>query len=140
MAKSLNRILVSLDGSANSLRGLRFALGVAKQSGSSVIGLNIHLPLASMKTSSTVRHKVKQKSKDIIKQAEMMAQNAKVPFSGVNKVSDNVGKTIVTFAENHKVDLIVIGTRGPDPEFEIFLGSVANHVIHKSKIPVTIVK
>jgi nucleotide-binding universal stress UspA family protein len=36
--------------------------------------------------------------------------------------------------------MIVIGSHGPDPELEIFLGSVANHVIHKSKIPVTIVK
>jgi len=132
--------LIPLDGSSNSLRGLKFALEFARQSGSSLIGLNIHLPLTSMKTSSTVKHRVKQKSEDTIKQAKRMSQEAKVPFSGVIKVSNNVGKMIVTFAENHKIDLIVIGTRGPDPEFEIFLGSVANHVIHKSKIPVTIVK
>ena len=136
----LNKILVPLDGSNNSLRGLKFALVVAKQSGSTIIGLNVHSPLMSIKTSSIVRHKVKQKSKEIIKQAEEISQKVNVPFSGVIKVGSNVGKTIIAFAESHKVDMIMIGSRGPDPEFEIFLGSVANHVIHKSKIPVTIIK
>ena len=53
---------------------------------------------------------------------------------------NNMGNTIVSFTESHKVDMIVVGSRGSDPEFEIFLGSVSNHVINKSKIPVTVVK
>jgi len=56
------------------------------------------------------------------------------------EVSSNVEKTIVTYSKNHDVDMIVIGSQSPDPELEIFLGSVANHVINKSKIPVTKVK
>jgi nucleotide-binding universal stress UspA family protein len=36
--------------------------------------------------------------------------------------------------------MIIIGSRGPDSEYEIFLGSVANYVVSKSKIPVTVVK
>jgi len=56
------------------------------------------------------------------------------------KINNNVGSTIISFAESHKVDMIVVDSRGPDPEFEIFLRSVSNHVINKSKIPVTVVK
>jgi len=36
--------------------------------------------------------------------------------------------------------MIIIGSRGPDPEYEIFLASVAYEVVSKSKIPVTVVK
>lgn len=125
-----------LDGSKNSLRGLKFALGIAKQSKSSIIGLNVIPESAFMKTSLNLR----EKSEKIIKEAETTSQKTKVLFTGVSKVGSNIGKVIVTFAENHKTDMIVIGSRGPDPEIEVFLGSVANHVVNKSKIPVTIVK
>jgi len=37
-------------------------------------------------------------------------------------------------------DLIVIGSRGMGSAKEIFLGSVSNYVLHKSKKPVLIVK
>jgi nucleotide-binding universal stress UspA family protein len=36
--------------------------------------------------------------------------------------------------------MIIIGSRGPDPEYKIFLGSVANYVVNGSKISVTVVK
>lgn len=93
-----------------------------------------------MKISSVVRNKAKQKSKEVIMQAEKMSQKTHVPFSGMIKVSNNVGNAIIEFAKSHKIDMIVLCSRGPDPEFEIFLGSVSNHVVNKSKIPVTIVK
>jgi nucleotide-binding universal stress UspA family protein len=137
--KILKKILVPLDGSNNSLRGLKFALVIAKQSGSSIIGLNVYSYPIFLKN-SILKRKIKQNSEKTIKKSEVISQKANVPFTGIIKVSNNIGKTIVTFAESHKVDMIVIGSSGPDPEFEIFLGSVANHVINKSKIPVTIVK
>jgi len=68
-----------------------------------------------------------------------MSEKANVSFSGV-KVEDNVRRTIVRFAQSHKIDLIVIGSRGPDPHIEMFLGSVANHIVQKSQIPVTVLK
>lgn len=51
-----------------------------------------------------------------------------------------MGNTIITFAEKHGMDMIVIGSKGPNLELEMLLGSVANYVVNKSKIPVTVVK
>ena len=136
----LEKILVPLDGSKNSLRGLKFASDVAIQSGSSIIGLNVNSFPEVLKDSPTLLRKTKQKSEDIIKQAKTASQKLSVLFTGIIKDNNNVGKTIVTFAENNKIDMIIMGSRGPDPEFEMFLGSIANFVINKSKIPVTIVK
>ena len=129
-----------LDGSRNSIRGLKFALDVAKQSGMAIIGLNVDSSQALVDTLPVVRSKIKQKSKEIIEEARAMSQNGNVPFTGVSKTGDNIGRTIVAFAERRKVDVIILGSRGPDPEIELFLGSVANHVVNKSKIPVTVVK
>jgi nucleotide-binding universal stress UspA family protein len=131
--------LVPLDGSQNSLRGLQFGLILAKQSGASIIGVNVFLLPAFLKTMQNLTHK-KEKSKEIINEADLISKKAKVSFKGITKVSTNIGKTIVTIAKSQKVDLIIIGSRGPDPELEMFLGSVANYVVNKSKIPVTVVK
>ena len=129
-----------LDGSKNSLRGLRFALDIARQTDSHIIGLNVLSYQISTKTSPTVIHSIKQKSKEIINQAQVISQKKNVSFSGMSKSGNNIGKTIVTLAKNHNVDMIIMGSRGPDPELGLFLGSVANYVVNKSKIPITIVK
>ena len=132
--------MVPLDGSKNAQRGLKFALNIAKKSGSSVIGLNVcSFPMVIDTTPITV-HKTRQKSKEIIKQAEATSQKTKVPFTGIIKISKNIGKTIITFAKSEKIDMVVMGSRGPDPVLGLFLGSVANYVVIKSKIPVTIIK
>ncbi|MGC1425153.1 MAG: universal stress protein [Nitrosotalea sp.] len=49
-------------------------------------------------------------------------------------------KKIVDFAHKEKFDLIVIGSRGLSPIKRMILGSVANSVVNKSKIPVLVVK
>src|SRR3989338_4876253 len=138
--KTLKKILVPLDGSKNALRGLNMALAFAKPTGSTIIGLNVFSLSSVIIGSSNMKNKTRKKSEEIIKQAEAMSQKANVSFTGIIKISGNIGNTIITVAEKHGVDMIVIGSGGPDPELGIFLGSVANHVANKSKIPVTVVK
>jgi nucleotide-binding universal stress UspA family protein len=50
------------------------------------------------------------------------------------------GTKITKFAKALNFDIMVIGTRGMSSIKEIFFGSVSNYVIHKSSIPVVIVK
>lgn len=139
MATNMKKILVPLDGSKNSTRGLKFALNLARQSEMSVIGLNVFSLPFFLKNTELIENK-KKKSEQIIQKAALLCQKESVPFKGEIKFSENIGKTIVSFSENNKVDLIVIGSRGPDPEIELFLGSVANYVLNKSNIPVTVIK
>ena len=47
---------------------------------------------------------------------------------------------IIRLSKKYKVNTIVVGARGMNPVKEMFLGSVSNYVLHKSKIPVLIVK
>ena len=116
------------------------ALAFAKPIGSTIIGLNVFSLPSIITVSLDMKNKIRKKSEEVIKQAEAVSQKANVSFTGITKTGDNIGNTIITFAEKHGVDMLVIGSRGPDSEAGIFLGSVANYVVNKSKIPVTIVK
>ena len=138
--KKLQKILVPLDGSKTSLRGLNLAIILAKSTGSDIIGLNIFSFPLFFPISSDVKNTIRKKSEEIIKQAELLSRKENVSFRGVNKIGDNVGKAIISFSDDNMIDMIIIGSRGPDPEADMFLGSVANYVINKSKIPVTVVK
>jgi nucleotide-binding universal stress UspA family protein len=75
----------------------------------------------------------------IMKKAKLKAAQKGILF--FDRVSyDDAGKRIVYVAERKNFDLIVIGSRGMGSAKEIFLGSVSNYVLHKSKKPVLIVK
>lgn len=66
------------------------------------------------------------------------AQNG-IVFYGKTATGDSATE-IMDFSQRHKSDIIVIGARGLGSVKEAFLGSVSHAVVHKSKIPVLIVK
>ena len=135
---SIQKILVPLDGSKTSMRGFRFALDIAKPSQAKILGLNI-LPMVSIK-SQKLKRKILGNGEKTVNVAKKLAEKEGIVFIGYVKFHANIGRSIVEFSSKEHVDMIVMGSKGPDPEFSVFLGSVANYVIHKSKIPVTIVK
>jgi nucleotide-binding universal stress UspA family protein len=55
-------------------------------------------------------------------------------------VFGDAGFMIVKFANDKNFDVIVIGARGLSALKEAFFGSVSNYVLHKSKLPVLVVK
>jgi len=63
-----------------------------------------------------------------------------ITFNERNAVSRDIVKTIVGYAKSSKADIIVMGSRGERGPLKEYLGSVANGVLHDSKMPVLIVK
>lgn len=49
-------------------------------------------------------------------------------------------KTIVRYADEHEVDEIVIGSHGRDGVARVLLGSVAESVVRRAPVPVTVVR
>ncbi|MBI5859152.1 MAG: universal stress protein, partial [Nitrosarchaeum sp.] len=103
--KILKKILVPLDGSKNSLRGLDMALAFAKPTESTVIGLNVFSLPSVITSSSNMKNKIRKKSEKIIKQAETISQKGNVTFTGMIKIGENVGNTIITVAKKQGVDI-----------------------------------
>jgi nucleotide-binding universal stress UspA family protein len=140
--EKIENILVPLDGSRSSLKGLKLASRIAKPLGAKITGINVVRYSLGFQfpVSSEIRQKHIKGSEAIITEAKNSVRKDKVSFIGKILKGENIGKTITKFSKTKKFDLIIIGSRGPDPGSEIFLGSVANYLLHKSKIPIIIVK
>ncbi|QLH09035.1 universal stress protein [Candidatus Nitrosotenuis sp. DW1] len=139
--KKINKILAPLDGSANSLRGLQNAITFAKQFDAEITGLYVvNIPAAAaIRISPEMRKKEIRYAESIIDEATKMASRNGVAFKPKIETGDP-GDRIVRTANTGHFDLVVIGSRGRGAAKEIFLGSTSNHVLHKTNVPVVVVK
>ncbi|MDH3657666.1 MAG: universal stress protein [Nitrosopumilus sp.] len=141
MAIKIKKILVPLDGSSNSFRGLDVAIHMARQCHATITGLYV-LGIAKPRTSDSITPLEKillDNAQKIMKKAKLKSAQKGILF--FDRVSyGNEDQRIVDIAEKKNFDLIVIGSRGMGAAKEIFLGSTSNYVLHKSKKPVLIVK
>ncbi|WP_268544485.1 universal stress protein [Candidatus Nitrosotenuis cloacae] len=137
----IKKILVPLDGSKNSIRGLDNAINLARQARATITGIYV-LPRAPIRTYRVIQYPEKELLKDAEKNMEYAKKHAAqrgIMFERKIAFGDP-GHTITEFAKSRKFDLIVIGARGRSALKEIFLGSVSHYVVHKSGVPVLLVK
>jgi len=143
MAIKTKKILVPLDDSKNSIRGLDMAIHIARQSHGTITALTVKsLPtMHPIHPLGFIDFYSMTEIKKLLNSAKVRAAKKGIKLTGKALVG-NPGYDIARFANNKKnrIDLVVIGTRGRSSVKEIFLGSVANYVLHKSKKPVLIVK
>jgi len=141
--KKVSKILVPLDGSSNSMRGLEMAISVARQFGATITGVfSINEPPhTEFRGVGSVNESLNKELKKIMEDAKILSAQNGIVFKEKIMRGD-VGYNIIKLSHNKrdKFDLIVIGTRGRGSIKEVFFGSVSNYVIHTSKIPVLIVK
>ena len=138
---SNKKILVPLDGSANSFRGLDRAIFLARQYHASITGLHV-VPMMKPKANAPISSMEKiflDNAAQLMSRAKTKAaKNGVLFFDRI--LYGECGDEIVRFAKRHNVDMIVIGSRGQSEVKEFFMGSTSNYVLHKSPIPVLIVK
>ena len=137
------KILVPLDGSKNSLRGLDMAIHLARQSQGTLVALTVKSvpgiyalhPLGFLDFSSM------KEVKKMLNEAKTRAAKKGIQLT-TKAITGDPGYDIARFVNNPKnrIDMVVIGARGRSSAKEIFLGSVLNYVLHKSKKPVLVVK
>ena len=140
--KKLSKILVPLDGSKNSQRGLEMAIRLARQCGATITGIySINAQSNSeFRSVGTVTDKLNKEIEKILNNAKVLAAQNGIVFKE-RKMRGDVGYNIVKLAQGKEgFDMIVIGSRGRSAAKEMFFGSVSNYVIHAAKIPVVIVK
>jgi nucleotide-binding universal stress UspA family protein len=139
------KIMVCLDGSKNSLRGLDTAILFAKQSDGMIIGVHSDTSFSAF---SAVRAPILPEGKwtnevqGLIHVAKKKVEKNKIKFEGIVIGGHTSGIDLTTFANNpgNRIDQIVIGSRGMGFPKELFFGSTSNFILHKANPPVTIVK
>jgi nucleotide-binding universal stress UspA family protein len=135
---NLKKILVPLDGSKNSLRALEQAILIGRKSNATITGFHvIKFPIAF---SRQIKKQYQKNAEQVMDTASKLVKKSDLVFNRIVRSNGYVGAEIVNFARDKRFDLIVIGSRGPSPIGEIFIGSVANYVLNKSKLPVLLVK
>jgi nucleotide-binding universal stress UspA family protein len=143
---SFKNILVAYDSSGFSNRAFKSALDIAEPNKSKItiatVVTGIYQPSIgfSMKYAEKTLEKHKKLIKKIFSKLESAANKKGISLSLKILQNPSVSNAILNYVNSHKYDLIVIGSHGRTGLNKIILGSVANDVAHKAKIPVMVVK
>lgn len=150
---TFEKVLVCVDGSESSMKAADYALMQAKQHGAQVIALNVIVSQLGyaystgtfgLVTPSTINDLLEKSRQEAQKWFDEISKNAVA--NGVNLRTEVVASptsvvpAIVEYAENNKVDLIVVGTKGRSGFTKLLLGSVASGVVTYASCPVMVVK
>jgi len=142
------RILVAVDGSPTSLRGLDEALKVAKAMHArlKIVHVVNELIIAAEYVPSVYYEPVMISLRDcgakVLEQAVAIARRADVPCepSLVETLGGRAADEIVKQAKTWPADLIVLGTHGRRGLKRLVLGSDAELVLRQSPVPVLMVR
>ena len=140
----MKKILVPIDGSSNSFRGLSKALELAKKDDATIFALHIVVMSPSIAIGGSRRspknEAEKKISESVISPAKKRCVQKDILFESKVIYGADPGYDIVKFANKHRFEMIVMGARGLNSLKKIFLGSASDYVLKKAKIPVLIVK
>ena len=136
------KILVGIDGSANSIRGLNEAISLARQSQGIITGIHVlpEFPPSYEINMKSYRSQLSKKAKQFMESAKTSAARHGIEFNEKIASSRNAVDTIVGFASKNRFDVIVVGSRGLGSPQAKYIGSIANGVVNNSKVPVLVVK
>jgi nucleotide-binding universal stress UspA family protein len=138
-----NNILLAADGSEHSIRAAVKAIALVKLNPNAKI---VVVYVVDGKTSKRdALHNLNTAEISLAREEKIEKALQKAKESGVNYETQIIrgeepGPTIVKFANDNNIDVIVIGSRGLNALQEFVLGSVSHKVAKMAKCPVMIVK
>ncbi|HEY7571749.1 MAG TPA: universal stress protein [Nitrososphaeraceae archaeon] len=143
-----SKILLALDGSESSRDAAHYAIELANCNSAQLIAITVlHKSLSSYglapapNDSQLDKEKRALKAKEWFEKVTHEAESAHITFrTELVDTQLSVESAIVEYAEEEKVDLIVMGTRGLSGFKRLLLGSVALGVATYSTCPVLIIK
>jgi nucleotide-binding universal stress UspA family protein len=154
LTKPFQKILVGIDGSDKSLEAADYSITLAKNMGAQLIILNVletepwyygekayewASPGELDKVYEIEKAKIQKILNDIKENAKTVGIESTTKILMIPR-TDGTIKTILNYAEDEEIDLIVVGTRGRTGIKRMLLGSVASGVITYAHCPVIIVK
>ena len=136
------KILVGIDGSPNSIRGLNHAISLARQSQGIITGIHVlpEFPPSYEVNIKSYRAQLSNDVKKFMDSAKTSTALHGIDFNEKITSSKNAVDTIVGFAKKNGFDVIVIGSRGLGSPKANYIGSVAHGIVNNSKVPVLVVK
>ena len=141
------RILVAVDGSPTSMKGLREAIRLAKGERVELCILHVvnesvpYAPLAGAPPINLIALLL-DSGRALLKKAQAQARKQGVAATTilVETAQRDAAGTIVAQARKRRVDLIVLGTHGRRGMLRLVLGSDAEQVVRTAPVPVLLVR
>ena len=142
------RILVPVDGSATSLKGLNEAIKLAKGSGAKLKLVHVVNEMVMDASYSLGAYyeqftqALRETGKKVLDAAVSAAkqQNVEVERQLVEAIGGRAADSIIDVARHWQADLIVIGTHGRRGLSRVALGSDAELVLRQSPVPVLMIR
>jgi len=128
-------ILVPVDGSDCSMRALDLGVDLAERYDATVHV--VHFTDYEDEGTADIQSRVEAAFEDVDVSMEWAV--VKDPRLSNIKVSDRVGKDVLSYIEDHEVDHVVMGHHSGGLVESAILGSAAKTVVETTTIPVTVV-
>jgi nucleotide-binding universal stress UspA family protein len=152
MTIECSKIMVGIDGSEESINAADYAIAIAKMYNAELIAINVLTSDIGYAYSSPGVESPPLTVKEII----LLAQDeAKKWFDKIKEKADKRGirfrsetimakrsavSTILDYAEEQNINLIIVGTRGRSGIKKMLLGSIASELVTYAACPVLVVK
>ncbi|KAK2150690.1 hypothetical protein LSH36_395g02051 [Paralvinella palmiformis] len=131
----MKRVLIPIDWSENAERAFDWYIYQLHKKGTQIILMHF--------IEATKQKEIEQKEVKMLELQEVYETRLlqlKIDHQWVTGVGTNPGEHIVRVSLEHDVDMIVMGARGLGKLKRTILGSVSDHVLSKTKVPVLICK
>jgi nucleotide-binding universal stress UspA family protein len=142
----MRRILVAIDGSETALRAIDFAIKQARYAPAAELHvLNVQPTLSNYTaaeiyvTAERIHQVATERARAILDAAAGHLKDAGCRFK-LEQMEGDAAETIANRAMELDCESITMGTHGLSSFGILFMGSVAQRVVHYATVPVTLVK
>ena len=152
MTTGISKIMVGIDGSKESVNAADYAIAIAKRHNAELIAVNVltsdigyaysspgveNPPLTIREVILLAEDEVKKWFDDIKNSAD---ENGIQFRSEIIMAKRSAVSTMLDYAEEQNINLIVVGTRGRSGIKKMLLGSVASGLVTYAACPVLVAK
>lgn len=152
MTIGISKIMVGIDGSEESVNAADYAIAIAKRHNAELIAVNVLTSDIGYAYSSpgvespplTIREIILLAEDEVKKWLDDIKEKA--DKSGIQFRSEiimakrSATSTMLDYAEEQNINLIVVGTRGRSRIKKMLLGSIASGLVTYASCPVLVVK
>lgn len=137
----IRTILLAYDGSEAANKACEYALDIAQKYGAKLLAISVARPPEmgeDVETEAIIENSRAYHGK-LLTSVIHLAAGRKIEVECEVAVG-HVAEQILYYADNHKVDLIVLGHRGKTLFRRLLLGSVSKQVVQHADQPVLVVR
>jgi nucleotide-binding universal stress UspA family protein len=137
--------MIPYDKSESAIHAFEYAIDLAEKYSSSIsivtcvltqAPTDLYFGASYIETAKLLKEDAIKSTSALESQLKKSGIQYKIEILEIRSITDS----LISYAESHNVDLIVMGSRGFGGLKKLFLGSVASYVSQHSKCPVLIVK